>query len=278
MTAGDVEVIRGSLNSKKCFACDGTDDYMQVNAHAVERTTANDTVGTYTAWVMVDNITGTYCILCAGDDNVVEFIELSIESGLVTARCTDATVAQFVTQTNEVVITAKKWHHIGLVQAANAAGPVLYVDGVSIASTNDISTDVNEWYNGCDGLDTFRIGAANKAGDASVTDDFLGLIGPVKYWSRALSADDIYRDYKGLDQPDAVLDASTYLRMNHQWDTLVDAGLGADNATIVNNAYLHGWGSEWSRLIELNYTNAADFMNTYFANDGTATTIIVQGA
>jgi len=280
MTAGDVEVIQGSTNSKLCVSFDGTDDYMQVNAHAAERVAANDTVGTYIADILMDNITGTFTVLGAGDDNVVEFIELNVEAGLLTCRCTDGTVAQFVTQADQVDFVANKWYRIGVVQAADGNGVVLYVNGKAVDSTNDTATDVDEWYNNCDGIDTFRIGAANKAGDASVTNDFAGLIGQVRYYSRALSAADMLDDYEGRTLVKAVEDASTYLRLNITWDNvLTDAGLGNDSATVVNQAYLHGYGSSWSRQIELKgYTNAADFMNTFVSPSGIATTLVVQGA
>ena len=56
MTAGDIEVVRGSLNSRQAIALDGTDDYMLADAHAVARVVANDTVGTYSAWIYIDKI------------------------------------------------------------------------------------------------------------------------------------------------------------------------------------------------------------------------------
>ena len=52
----------------------------------------------------------------------------------------------------------------------------------------------------------------------------------------------------------------------------------ADTAVIVAHAYLSGWSSEWSRLIETRgYTNAADQFNT-FRDGADYVTIAVQGA
>ena len=56
MAAGDVIVINENTASKKANLYDGTDDYMLVDAHAVERVAVGDTVGTYTAWIYKDSI------------------------------------------------------------------------------------------------------------------------------------------------------------------------------------------------------------------------------
>ena len=225
---GDITIERASI---RCLGGD-VDDYIQVDAHAVARVAANDTKGTYSAWIMVPDITGTYTIVGAGDKNVVEFLELNVEAGLITARCTDATVAQFVTQADAIAITPHKWHHIAVVQAADGHGVRLYVDGSEIAATNDTATDVDEWYNNLDGIDSFRIGAANKAGDDTVTQEFKGYISDVKYWNRALTAAEVARDYGGT----AIDDDSTYLQLHIDFkDDLIDSGLGADDGTNVGS-------------------------------------------
>lgn len=213
------------------FKGGNTDDYIQINAAAVARVAANDTVGSWTAWVNIPDVTGTYCIMCAGDDNAVEFLELNIEAGLLTARCTDATVAQFVTQADAVGFTPHKWHHVAMVQAADGQGPQLFIDGARIAATNDTSTDVNEWFNNLDGIDTFRIGAANKAGDASVTNEFKGGISDVKIFTDVLTYEEVLNDYKGI--------ANTNNLHNHyDMDNDVDDvdGSGADNGTVTGTS------------------------------------------
>lgn len=232
MATTDQYCVVGDLTvTKNAIRCLGgnSDDYLQVNAHAVARVAANDSTGTYSAWVMVPDNAATYTILGAGDDNVVEFLELSIESGLLTCRITDATTAQLVTQADAVHFKPHKWHHVAVVQGANGYGPKLYVDGSQVAATNDTATDVDSWYAELDGIDTFRIGAANKVGDASVTQEFAGFIGRVKYWNRALTADEVDKDYHNQ----TFSDDSTYLQLDMDMDTLEDAGLGADDGTIV---------------------------------------------
>lgn len=278
MATTDIYHISGGLSGRRAvaFIAADHDDYIQVDAHAVARTAANDTTGTYSAWVNIPNLTGTFCILCAGDNNAVEFIEFSIEAGLLTARCTDATVAQFVTQADAINFKPHRWYHVACVQKADGHGVYLYVNGSVIAATNDTTTDVNEWFNNCDGLDTFRIGAANKAGDASVTDDFYGAISDVKYWSKALTSAEVLNDYQGT----ALSDNSTYLQLHLDMDDdYIDAGLGADNGTAVGDVTLINNYSEFSSRLRhsTGVPVVADSL-ICFADNGVGHGVVIQAA
>ena len=244
MATTDIYHIVGSLApARKAFKNIGgdTNDYLQVNAAAVALVAADVAQGTFSAWINMPNITGTFCILCAADDNVVEFLELNVEAGLLTMRCTDATTAQFVTQADAVSFRPHRWYHVAAVQAADGVGVKLYVNGVRIAATNDTTTDVNEWFVNLDGIDTMRIGAANKAGDATVTNEFSGAISDVKIWSTALTAAQVLDDYNGNGPASATLE-------NH-WamdDDYTDLGLGADTGTAVGDILLVNNYSEFS--------------------------------
>jgi len=80
MAAGDVITLIEDSMSKKGVYFDGTDDYILVDAHAVERVAANDTTGTYSAWVYADAIGLNQTILGAGDnDSVNEYFYLLID-------------------------------------------------------------------------------------------------------------------------------------------------------------------------------------------------------
>lgn len=222
MVTGDV------LNSRKAAVFKGgnTDDYYQVNALAVAETAANDTVGTITAWINTTDNTSTGTILGFGDDNVVEFIEFNLEAGKLAARCTDATVAQFVSVTSAQVVKPHTWTHVAVVQRALGAGPEFYVNGVKVASTNTTTTDVNEWFVNCDGIDTGRIGAANKAGDASVTQEFVGAISDLKYYNTALTDAQILADSQGTH-------LSTGCVAWYEWNDLLDSATGGGTYTAV---------------------------------------------
>lgn len=200
MATTDIYHISGGLKGRKAamFIGGDSDDRVTVDAHGVARTAANDTVGTYSAWINVADITGTYTIIGMGDNNVVEFLEFNVEAGKLAARCTDATVAQFVSVTTSVVIKPHQWQHVAFVQNADGRGVVFYVDGVKVASTNSTATDVNEWFNNLDGIDTARIGASNSSGTTTVTNEFKGAISDVKYWNVALSDDEVLADCDGV--------------------------------------------------------------------------------
>lgn len=97
----------------------------------------------------------------------------------------DATTAQFVSATDSAVV-----------QEADGLGPKFYLNGVLQASTNSTTTDFNEWFNNCDGIDVGSIGASRKSGDGSYTQEFVGAITDVKYYNTALTADQILADSK----------------------------------------------------------------------------------
>ena len=259
IATGDVIILTGKLKGRKAVVLPITDgdDCIQVDAAAVARATAGDTTGTFSAWINPDNIADTETIVGCGDKDVVEFLEFNIEAGLLTCRCTDATTIQFVSQADAIHIVPHKWQHVAVVQPDDGGGVRFYVNGKRIASTNDTTTDVNEWFDELDDTDTMRIGSANKAGNDTYTQEFAGAISDVKYWNRALTAKDIERDYKGSAQhatKDGLIGAAntsdgTYLQ-NH-WDfdgDLVDNGLGADNGTVVSAVYLDPNYSELTSL------------------------------
>ena len=105
-----------------------SDDYYQVDAAAADMAN-DDTTGALMAWVMQADDTSTVTVLGFGDKNVVEFIELNIEAGLLTCRCTDNTTAQFVTQADGDELEKHKWYHVAVVQRADGTGVHLFLNG-----------------------------------------------------------------------------------------------------------------------------------------------------
>lgn len=247
MATTDIYHVSGGLKGRKAavFLGGNVDDYIQVNAFAVARTAANDTVGTITAWVNVADITGTYTILGIGDNNVVEFMDFGIEAGKLAARNTDNTNAAYVVVSNAINMVPHVWTHVAMVQNADSQCPILYVNGVRQATTASSVGFANSWFANNDGLDTARIGASNKAGDASVTNEFKGAISDVKYYSTNLTPEQILND---MLEPakNAALNASN---LESHWDfddDYVDAGLGADNGTVVGDVVLNNNYSEFT--------------------------------
>src|SRR3990167_7308011 len=224
------------------------DDGVQVDAFAATRTAANDTAGTFTAWINVPDITGTYTIVGIGDANVVEYIHFSVEAGKLFAVCVDATVTQWDVNSTNVVITPHRWQHVAMVVDGTTAGPVFYVDGVKVARTDTTTTDLAEWFNNLDGLDGAHIGAADSIGGAgALTQEFKGAISDVKYWKVALTAAQILDDFNGK-APASI--TGTAADLTNWWDlqnNLVDS-VAAEDGTAVGGILRSSYSEFTSRL------------------------------
>jgi hypothetical protein len=278
MTAGDVITIVEDNVAKKGVYFDGTDDYILVDAHAVERVTANDTTGTYTAWIYPNSIAAGGCVLGAGDnDSATEYFGFSLEAtGKVRAQVYFGGASKWrVTQTTASV-PARTWTHIALVQ--NGVQPALYVNGVNVAVTNDTATDLTYWYDELTGCDKFAIGVL--ATNGTFISDFNGAIGQVKYWNRALSAAEVLMDYNGQAQTNGDYPDSTYLRLNLTMadNGTTDAGAGADDGTLTGHAHYGGLISAHSMALERNCTgHAAERSTTMQISPSKLQTVIVRG-
>ncbi len=280
MTAGDVIVIDGAVGpARQAAAFDGTDDYILADAHAVARVAANDTVGTYSAWIYMDKATvADKCILSVGDnDNANEYFRLNIASSSgawkIQANLKQGGANQFtVKEANATVFEPFKWMHIAFVQ--NGTQPALYVNGINVAVTNSTATDLTAWYDKLANCDKFAIGVLES--NNTHTEDFPGMISDVKYWNKALTADEILKDYNG----EALADDGTYLQLHllKGDNGVTDQGLGADNGTLTGHAYLCGWGSEWSRRLETAAPLTADSIQTIPYERGRARTVIIRNA
>ena len=275
MATTDIYHVSGSLQPAKDavkFLGGNTDDYVQVNAWAVARTAANDTAGTISAWIIGPAGATATSVLCAGDANVVEYIDFGIIQGKVYCKCVDATTTQFDVISTSAVLKIHTWNHIAVVQ--DGKRPTLYANGVPVAMTDSDATDLTEWFNNLDGLDTGRIGAGNIAGDDSVTQEFKGAIGPVKYWNKALTADEIAKDFRGT----TLSDDGTYLQSHWIMDELLrDLGAGADNGTLVGDAVIQSHYSEFAS--KLNFSTGtpvvADTLKC-FADKGVGHAVVIK--
>ena len=246
MATTDIFHISGGLAGRKAvkFLTGNTDDFIEINVFAASRVTANDAVGTFTAWVMIadDTITGT--VIGNGDDSIVEFLEILIESGLLTVRITDATTVQVVTQADGDALKRHRWYHIAIVQSNNGEGPKLYINGVKIASTNDTTTDVDSWFAELDGIDKGLIGASNKTGNSAITNEFTGSISDVKYWNTDLTDDEVEEDFRNL--------AVQTSNLKNHWDMDDDFidNVSAENGTNTGGGAIlvNNWSEFSSRL------------------------------
>ena len=131
MTAGDVHFVSGRLLGRKAFAFPQSvsDDYIQVNAAASALVASNVPTGTITAWINIPNLTGTFTIVGAGDDNAVEFLDLYIQAGLLTCDVNVSTTLPFDTQAAQIDFKAYRWYHVEVTQRAGAEGVEWFVNG-----------------------------------------------------------------------------------------------------------------------------------------------------
>ena len=232
MAAGDIKtVVADRFEHKPAVVLDGVDDYVLADAHAVARVAANDVVGTYSAWIMVDNVTSgaTHTILSAGDNSSVnEFMFLGLVSGLLRVKLEHGGATQFeVKAINK--IKPNVWTHIAIVQEGR---PILYINGKKIETTDVTSTDLTMWYDELTLTDKFAIGT--KESNNTHTQDFLGAIGRVKYWNLALTPQQVNDDYNG----NVLAVDSTNLQFDMKMEgNFTDDGLGADDGTGVGNDY-----------------------------------------
>jgi len=227
MAAGDVYYVSGNLIGRKAFAFPQavSDDYILVDNAAIALVASNVVAGTITAWINMPNITGTFTIVGSGDNNAVEFLDFYVQAGLLTCDCNVATTLQFDTQADQIDFKAHRWYHVAVTQRSGGSGVELFVNGKLINRTNDTSTDVDAWFDETTAIDTMRIGASNRAGNASVTQDFLGAISDVKIFDVPLSAAQVKDDFNGV---------TNTTNLHNHWDMdddLIDQGSGLDDGT-----------------------------------------------
>ena len=232
MAAGDIHTFSERHDPKKAIVLEGVDDAIQIDAWGTDRQTANDTVGTITAWVMPRNKTGTFTIIAAGDAGSDEFIDFSIVAGLLHVELSIAATTSFDVESDAVVVNKHVWTHVAIVQ--DGKQPKLYANGKLIASTADVKTNLSHWFDNLSGIDVANIGYLEA--NSTLTQDFLGAIGPVRHWDKALTDAEILADLEGGVQSSAV-DA---LQVSYwDWDGLTDKWVGANDGSIVSAAVLN---------------------------------------
>lgn len=279
MAAGDVITIVEDNEARKGVVFDGVDDYILVDAHAVERVAANDTTGTYTAWIYLNDTSATSkTVISAGDnDSANEYASfLKVYGTKLTSAFKQGGANQWVVEQVTGTLTAKTWTHVAVVQ--DGVQPLLYINGAVITTTNTTATDLTMWYDELANVDKFAIGVLESNGTHA--NDFAGAIGTVKYWSRALSAAEIYKDFNGETLANGDYPEATYLRLNisMESDGTTDSGAGADNGTLTGNAYYGGYISAHSQALAANTDgHAAERSQTIQISPNKLMTIIVRG-
>ena len=144
---------------------DGTDDLININAAVNDLATS--TVGTWEGWVK-QTVLGGGMFIAFGDTDAVTEIYLALAADGTVAAVLDKTgTRQWRVYTNAAALVANTWVHLAITH--NATTPVLYVNGVAVAQTFEVSTDKTAWFSAVPGIDNGRIGCRNynSAGNAS---------------------------------------------------------------------------------------------------------------
>ncbi|MCK5633281.1 LamG domain-containing protein [bacterium] len=265
MAAGDIIVVSEEAGGRKGNYFDGTDDYVLHDAHAVARVAANDTVGTYTAWIYnnLEPTNTTRAILSAGDnDNANEVVYFGIESGKLRIFLKHGGVTQFEVKQSAISIPKNIWTHVAVVQ--NGIQPVLYVNGIQVATSNTTATDLTMWYDELTLTDKFAIGVQET--NATHINDFKGAIGRVKYFALDLDNAEIFVEAQGGTHGAraTAIETARVFDISMENDGTTDSGSGADNGTLTGDAHYGGLISDWSYAVHANVTgHAAETINSF---------------
>ncbi len=279
MTAGDTYHIKGGMVGRPAvaFLGGGTDDGVQIDSFMAARVTADDTTGTFTAWVNVADNTGTYAILGGGDASAVQYFYIAVVAGEIQVKA--ALVGPDVAWdliTIGAAIKPHRWYHIALVQ--DAVKPKVYVNGVefSLSKGTLTETDVTEstlWFDAFALIDGGHIGAADSiAGDAALTLELAGAVGEVKYWNVALTDAQVLADFGNEIN-------TTSLIAKWDMDDNVLDDVGGENGTLVGQVIIQSNYSEFSSRFahELTPVVVADIFNFSVENE-TGYAVIVKAA
>jgi len=243
MTAGDVKVISANAKAYKSIVCAGVDDFINIDAFTVARVAANDTLGTFTAWILPLSDASNFCVFSAGDNNVVEHFNFGLESGKIHAELKVATTMQWDIDSTNVLVTqaiSPGWHQIGITM--NGTRPTLFLDGVAVAMTDTTTTSLSAWYDELTGGDKGAIGILEM--NSTTTLDYDGAIGPVKYWNRDLSAAEMLAEFN--------TQGSTVGLISHwDWNTDFKDDVGGHNGSATSDVQLDSNYSEFTKQLQV---------------------------
>ena len=249
MATTDLHFVCGGLqpvHRGMRFLGGAVDDGVQVDAAAVAIVAGSHTKGTFCAWIMVPDNTGTYSIMGFGDASAVEYVHFTVEAGTINVMMVKAgptTRLDINTPANS--IKPHTWHHVAVVQ--NGTTIKIYIDGVEETLTWT-STQVAQaqWFDDLNLIDGAHIGCADSvAGAGALTNEFKGYISDVFLYSglvagAALSQAEVKQVMGGKEVQSA--------HMHNHWtlnSSVIDRGTGADNGTIVGDL-IYSDGNEFS--------------------------------
>lgn len=174
---------------------DGTDDY--VNIDDVLSQVLNNTTGTISSWVKLDDATPSSLqeIISFNDTSSQERIELAFEvtTGQFRGYCNTANTQRWWVLTDNAATTDNTWVSVVLTQ--NGSSVTLYVNGFVVPqSTSGSQPNPGYWFSDSSLLDNVRIGCRNinNGGNTRFID---GNISNIKIYDRALTPNEVLHNY-----------------------------------------------------------------------------------
>lgn len=279
MATTDLHFVAGALQPVKRgvrFIGGDVDDGIQVDAAAVAMVAGNHTIGTFSAWIMVPDNTGTYSFMGFGDANAVEYVHFTVEAGTIWVMMVKAgPTTQLDVNTAAGTIKPHTWHHIAIVQ--NGHDMKIYIDGNDMPLTWTTTTDRAQWFDDLNNIDGATIGAADSvAGGALLTQEFKGYISDVRIWSGTTSANALTQT-----QIKNVMSGASEGTPHNSWNlnqNLVDAGSGADNGTAVGDIIYSDANEFASRLTFLETTPLSADNVSIMCSEGVGYAYSILGA
>ncbi|KKM98649.1 hypothetical protein LCGC14_1155850 [marine sediment metagenome] len=277
MATTDIYHIVGSLRPSRHAAkfIATADQAVLIDAFAVTRVAANDTVGTFSAWVNIPDNTGDYAIISIGDTAAIEFLTLRVTAGKLVIECNVATADKYEHTSTNVVIEPHRWYHVAVTHADDAEPDRLFVDGKRVAQTVTLGTDNSVWINDMDLTDDGSIGAGEEAGAAAQIREFKGAISDVKYWNVTLTDAQVLQDFDGVP-PDTITGTSGDLKNHWDFDDDYVDNVAGENGTAGASILLVNQYSEFTSRLSFMTGTPVDEDNVQIAikdQEGHATVI-----
>jgi len=213
---------------------DGTDEY--INIDDVQTALAATTVGTFSVWVKPVDATPTTneVIIAFGDTSVASDLVLYITTaGKVSAFTRISNTVEWITATDNVVMSDATWTHIAVVQ--DAVSPIIYIDGIAVDQTFSGSTDKTVWFSDIPLLDNGRIGSRNY-NNAGEDLHFNGNINDVLFLNDAASAAEVLNIYNNGKPKNerSITNGVSYFKIDGDVVNTCTDSIGSNNGTYVN--------------------------------------------
>ena len=186
---------------------DGSDGYIDISPLTASINTA--AIGTISIWARIESNSSYSCLFSGTQSQYRTSFALRLrDSGLpaklhMSFRKNGEDPSHVAFQTTNTEISADTWYNIAVTQDASAA--VCYINGSTVSLENLTSgnptTVATMWYNYITPTELYigRNRVANQNNPGAFEGQYWdGQIGPIQFYNRALSAEEVLYNYNGL--------------------------------------------------------------------------------